>query len=87
MLKYRIRLKAAHDATGKSPYEVAADLRMSNNTVRKYAENEEVLQDQITIGIAILAKYYGVPYSSVVDVVEVDDDTEGQTKTLLAIPA
>lgn len=84
--KFRVRLKAAHDAKGQSVYEVAAALKISKNTVQRYAKDEEVLQDQLKIVIVELAKYYGVPYESVVDIVEVDD-VEGQTKTLLAVPA
>lgn len=82
-IKFRVRLKAAHDAKGQSVYEVAEALGISKNTVQRYAKDEEVLQDQLKIAVAQLAKYYGVPYESVVDVVEVDD-VEGQTETPFA---
>lgn len=83
-MTYRVRLKAIHDKTGKTPYDVVADLKatptpLSTNTVRRYTENEEVLTDQLHISVAMLARYYGVSVWDVVEVVKSEEDEEINT--------
>ena len=80
-----IKLKEAHQAKGESVYQVAKNLNMSYNTVRKYVK-EDIIVELMPPDVLRLAAYYGRDWHDVVWVIEVpeEDEPTGQFKTLLA---
>lgn len=83
-----VKLKAAHKVKGESVYEVAKNLNMSYNTVKKYVK-EDVVVELMPPDVLRLAAYYGLDWHDVIQVIEVPDgegESSGQIKTLL-VPA
>jgi hypothetical protein len=83
-----IKLKEAHAAKGESVYEVAKNLNMSYNTVKKYVKDDAIVES-MPPDVLRLASYYGLDWRDVVQVIEVseEDESSGQLKTLLAAMA
>ena len=84
-MRFRIDLQSAHKKSGKTPYAVARDLNLNQNTVRKYA-TEIVESDWLPSHVIQLAEYYEVDWRDPA-VVQVIEDTDPKSKTLLALPA
>ncbi|MEL6526428.1 MAG: hypothetical protein AAFQ07_12045 [Chloroflexota bacterium] len=61
-IKFKIRLKHVHDKTGLSPYAVAKEVAPSENTVRKYVDEDEVISTYIPNSIVELCNFYGVDW-------------------------
>jgi transcriptional regulator with XRE-family HTH domain len=88
MKKFKVSLKEAHEKTGLSIYEVAKQLGMSKNTVLRFVEDKPAIVGRLDSAVLILAEFYKVSWKDVVEEVSDEDSSEeGQTKTLLAIPA
>lgn len=85
-IKFRIRLKHVHDKTGLSPYAVAKEVPASQNTVRKYVDEDEVISTYIPNAVVELCNFYGVDWRDP-NIVEafIEAPEEGQRKTLLAL--
>lgn len=90
-MKLLIKLKAVHEASGRSQYSVAKATGISLNTVKKYignkVEGEGVEAGYLPIEVIALCKHYGVDWRdpAIVEVIEADDEDE--LKAPLAIPA
>ncbi|GIL09305.1 MAG: hypothetical protein BroJett033_8160 [Chloroflexota bacterium] len=82
--KFRVKLKAAHAATGLSPYAVAKRTGVAQNTVKKYVEVDEVITERLESSLLVLMAFYGVDWRSP-SVVEVIEDEE--LKAPIAVPA
>ncbi len=61
-MKFRIKLKAAHDKTGLTFYAVAKQTGIASNTVQKYADVDVVISDYIPTTVIRLAQFYGVDW-------------------------
>ena len=70
--KYVIRLKSIHEKTGLTPYAVAKQCGVTENTVRKYMQFDAVEVKQIRTSLAVLCDFYGVDFHDAVEVVPVD---------------
>jgi transcriptional regulator with XRE-family HTH domain len=81
--KYVVKLKQAHEETGLSAYMVAKRTGVSINTVDRYAKKDSVEIDQLNIGVAILADFYGVPFHEAVQVIKQDEESP-EKETLVA---
>jgi len=70
--QFKINLKEAHEKTGFSPYAVAKQTGIAQNTVRKYVDKPDVLSVYIPTAVVILADFYHVDWRSpsIVEVVE-----------------
>lgn len=77
-LKWVIRIKALHDKTGLSPYMVAKESGVAQNTVKKYVEEEEVIVERFENTLLALLRFYGADWRDpkVADVIEVDESEE-----------
>ena len=84
-MKVLIKLKDAHEKSGLSAYAVAKELNLNGNTVRKYVQQDNVMQ-YIPVHVIQLAKFYGVDWRDpeIVEVIEESGDDSPETKTLLA---
>lgn len=82
-MRVLIKLKDAHEKSGLTAYAVAKELNLNANTVRKYVNQDNVMQ-YIPVHVIQLAEFYGVDWrsSEIVEVIE-----EEEIKTPLAIPA
>lgn len=83
--KFRIRLHEAFEKDGRSVYAIHKQIEnlISYNTVNKYFL-ENLLVDRLPPEIEIIASALNLDWRSVVDVVEAEDETSGQLKTVLA---
>jgi len=77
-MKFIIRLKAIHDKTGLSPYAVAKQTGVVQNTVRKYVDVDFVESNQLPVAVIELCKFYGVDWRDS-SIVEVEDDPETES--------
>lgn len=59
--RFLIKLKQAHENKGLTPYAVAKQLGLNQNTVRKYA-TEEIEADVLPAHVIQLANFYGVDW-------------------------
>lgn len=75
MRRFKVKLKAAHEKTGLSPYAVHKATGIAQNTVRKYVQ-EEIIVDYIPMTVVALADFYGVDWRDpeVVEVIETDGE-------------
>jgi len=78
MQKFSITLKPIHEKTGLSPYMVAKRLGVSQTTVRKYVDNDEVVQAFVPIVVVQLADFYGVNWRdpAIVNVIDAEATEE-----------
>jgi len=84
-MKFIINLKDAHEKTGLSGYAVAKQTSVTENTVRKYAD-QVVESNVMPIAVIILADFYGVDWRNeeIVKVItEALDNKSGNEKTPL----
>ncbi len=78
--KFVIKLKAIHDQTGLTPYAIAKRTGLSQATVRKYVDVDQVTSDYLHIAIFTLAEFYGVDWQEIVEVQNGEEDSpEGLT--------
>lgn len=85
-LRFRIRLKQAHEESGLSAYMVSKETGISAATVRKYTDVDEIIGETLPSPVITLAKFYGVDWRNpeIIQVItEESDDTPGQSKTPL----
>ena len=70
-MKFVIRLQDAHNKKRVTPYRVWKETGVQKNTVKRYAENKEVVLDFLPSTAIILANYYGVDWRdpAIVDVI------------------
>jgi transcriptional regulator with XRE-family HTH domain len=82
--RFRIKLRAAHEATGLTPYRVAKETGIAQATVRKYIERNSIEADYLPLTVIRLAEYYGVDWRnpSVIEVIEDESDPEISTPLL-----
>lgn len=83
MSKFLIKLKTAHQQSGKTVYRVSKDTGIVYNTVKKYV-SEWIEAELLSADVVKLAEYYGMDWRSP-DVVEIIDDESGDTRPLDAI--
>lgn len=85
MLRFIIKLKPLHDKTGLTPYRVAKLTKVNQTTVRKYLETDRVEADKLEMTVITLIRFYGADWRdpSIVELVEVEEESEGQIKTPL----
>ena len=65
---YIVNLKPHHDAAGVSLADVRHATKLHHNTIKRYAQEENVEQRRIDDVIALLCDYYGVQFHDVVTV-------------------
>lgn len=83
--RFMVKLAGVHGKSGKSVYQVAKDLGMAYNTVRKYVLSD-VECELIPPEVMRLAAYYGLTWEQAVSII--DDVTEDpELKSLLAAMA
>lgn len=79
-----IKLQDAHRNKGESVYEVAKNLNMSYNTVKRFVK-QDVIVEKMPPDVLRLAEYYGINWQDAMQVIDVEEDeSSGQEKTLLA---
>ncbi len=80
-MKFRVRLKAIHEATGLTQYAVAKQSGVSINTVVRYTENDEILLDRFEPIVVKLLKFYGLNWRDpdVIEIVNEKGDVEPET--------
>lgn len=83
--KIVIKLHDAHLKSGLTAYEVAKRLGLNETTVRKYT-SKEVTAEFLPNHVLQLVKFYGLDWSdpNVIEIVDTEDESSGQEKTLLA---
>jgi len=83
-MKFAIRLKKAHDATGLTYYAVWKATGVAQNTVSKYVAEDIVIADRIEPPVIRLAEFYGLNWrdSSVIDIVREDAEDSGEKNRL-----
>jgi len=83
--QFRIRLHEAFEKDGRSVYAIHKQIedKVSYNTVNKYLL-ENLMIDRLPPEIEIIASALDLDWRSVVDIVEAEDESPGQIKTLLA---
>lgn len=85
MRLFKIKLNRIHEQENLfTPYEVAKQLNLNENTVRKYL-TREVTGQMLPVYIEAIASFYGVDWHDVVEIIDTDEGSEeGQKETLLA---
>lgn len=86
-MKFLVKLKAVHQASGYSQYRVAKDTGLSLNTVKKYLAEDSVECGYLPMQAIQMARFYGVDWRdpSVIELIEEDSDEENQTALLAAL--
>lgn len=83
--RFRVQLAGVHGKSGKTVYQVAKDLGMAYNTVRKYVL-VDIECELIPPEVMRLAAYYGLTWEQAVALI--DEESENpETETPLAVPA
>lgn len=87
-MEFIIRLKAAHDQTGLSPYAVHKQTGIAINTIVKYTSEDEVKTGTLWPSVIRLAEFYGLDWRDprVIGVVE-EGGCAPEMETPLALPA
>lgn len=78
MNRFRIKLGEIHKQTKLSPYMVAKQTGLAQNTVRKYVEVDEIVVDYIPSSLITLTGFYGVDWRdpAIIEVIEAEDAVE-----------
>lgn len=86
--QYLIKLKGMHEKANLTPYAVARDTGLNYNTVNKYLSNN-VKADVLPAHVITLCEFFRLDWHdpAVIEVIDVKEESSGQTKTLLAAPA
>lgn len=81
-MKFVVRLKKAHEATGLSPYAVWKNTGVAQNTILKYVATDEVFADRIEMPVIRLAEFYGLNWrdTSVIDVIKDEVGAQGDSE-------
>lgn len=76
-MRFVIRLKEPHEKKGATHYRVWKDTGVVQNTVKRYAENAEVILESLPATVVTLARYYGVDWRdpAIVEVIDESDET------------
>lgn len=80
--RFKVRLKAAHDATGLTAYAVWKQTGVAINTVEKYTQQDELVADYIPATVIRLAEFYGLDWRDP-KVIEVVEDPEMESPLLV----
>lgn len=85
MKQFKVKLRAVHQASGLTAYAVAKLTNVAINTVKRYAENEEVVLAHVPPAVVTLAEFYGVDWRDpkVVEVIEGGASTPEMQTALL----
>lgn len=85
--RFHINLRDVHEKSGLTSYAVATQLNLNQGTVRKYT-TQIVETDELLSHVILMADFYGVDWHdpAIVQVIE-EDESEGQIKAPLAVPA
>lgn len=92
-MKFRVKLKAIHDKSGKTAYRVAKEAGVAVNTVTRYIRDEELILDQIETTLAKILEVYGLDWRdpSVVETIYESGDIEPEiispSRYSVAMPA
>lgn len=86
--KIIIKLHQAHLKSGLTAYKVAKALGLNEGTVRKYTSGD-VTAEFLPNHVLQLVKFYGLDWRDpqIIEVIDSEDESSGQQKTLLAVPA
>lgn len=70
-VKFAIKLKDAHQQSGLTPYRVSKHTGLSQTTIRKYTDSDEVITEYIPSAVVVLAQFYDVNWRdpAIVDVI------------------
>lgn len=83
-MKFVVRLREAHLASGLSKYRVARDNKVSDNTISKYVDEDFVSFGQLPTQVIKLCEYYGVDWRDpqIVQIIEdgSEDELSGQLR-------
>lgn len=81
-MKFIVRLREAHLASGLSKYRVARDNGISDNSISKYVDEDSCEFGQLSTQVIKLCEYYGVDWRdpAIVEVIhdEAEDELSGQ---------
>lgn len=83
-MKFIVKLKAVHEASGYSRYRVAKDTGLSLNTVKKYLAEETVECGYLPMQVIQMANFYGVDWRDPAVVELIEEETEENQDALLA---
>lgn len=83
--QYLVKLKGAHKNAKMTRYAVARDTGLNYNTVNKYLSND-VQTDVLPAHVITICEFLHLDWHdpAVIEVIEVEDESPGQIKTLLA---
>ena len=84
-VRFRIRLKQLHDATGKTAYRVSKDTGISPATVRKYVEADEIVSETLPAPVITIINYLGGNWrdAKLIEIIPIEDDSPPKRKTPL----
>lgn len=77
-MRFIVRLRETHIASGLSKYRVARDNNVSDNTVSKYVDEDFVSFGQLPTQVVKLCEYYGVDWRDPTIVEVIDDSSEDE---------
>lgn len=80
-MRFKIHLKAAHDKSGLTAYEVWKKTGVVQSTVKKYISDEPVISDYVHVAVVQLADFYGVDWRDKSIVAIVDENTPNKKPT------
>jgi hypothetical protein len=86
MAKFIVRFKAAHDATGLTPYAVSKKTGIAINTVVRYTEVDAVEVANLAPSVIRLAEFYGLDWRDPAVVEVIEDIGNPKRETPLLVP-
>lgn len=69
-MKFAIRMQDIHNKSGKSKYRVVKDTGLTAHTINRYVESDIYEVKLLPRAFFVLAKYYGVDWKELVEVVD-----------------
>lgn len=83
--RFKIKLTKPFKKTGMTAYAIAKEIDVAENTIRKYV-NEEIVVDYIPMTVVRIAEYLGVDWrdSKVIEVIEEKGGESPKKKAPLA---
>lgn len=85
-IKFVVKLRQTHLASGLSKYRVSKDTGIAMNTVVKYVDVDAVEVGQLPNAVLQLIRYYGVDWRDP-NIIEVVDDQEAEEEKQNALLA
>lgn len=88
-MKFRVRLKDLHEATGLTHYSVAKRAGVSINTVERYTKTDAVFFERLEPAVIKLMEFYGLDWQNPDHLELIEDEPEiiSPSRHRIAMPA